>query len=80
MSADYTLQLNDSGSWRSIVRHKREERDALLAAVRPLAMHLGTRAKWRVVVVINGYAHVELDDARVRAAFAALAAPEASAC
>lgn len=70
MSAQYTLQLNQSGAWRDFVSYPREEAARFMQAVRPLADLLGIRAKWRVVFKASGYAHVMLDDTAVRQAFA----------
>ena len=66
MSAELTLQVNQSGAWRNVVRFDAAKLETVSLAAGTLAKVLGSKTTWRMVRIENGYAHVVRHDAEIR--------------
>ena len=49
MSDHYTLQVNDSGSWRNVIRGNQEQMEQLEHHVSMIAEIVGKAYKWRII-------------------------------
>ena len=49
MSAIFTLQVNDSGAWRNVVKGDKEQMQDIEHHVSVIARIMGRRYKWRII-------------------------------
>jgi hypothetical protein len=59
MKATFTLQVNDSGAWRNVVKVTKEEMQEIEKPASDIARIMGNRSKWRILDtalgVVAGY-------------------------
>lgn len=61
-----TLQCNNSGAWKSVGEFDDGRLPEVVDHAADLSLIFGSSPRWRIVVIINGYPHVKVDDAAIR--------------